>query len=862
MHTMAEQGRGVEMSIVRSCLIGIAVCAATAWCQVTLSTGVTVPKDHFIVYICMGNSEMEGQTTVSGGSVNRPTWDSTSPRLWNFNVQDGNNPGPNHTWIPARGKNHAGSLAAYPNWLGPDMPLLKELAKQYSSDYYFGILKVANQGDRLRGQYLLNQAGWDPNLEWTQIVDAIAAIGPATVTWGGAFTVFCDMEVHDALMGYAGAVARLDSLSYDVITLTQRLRVQTGSDLPLLFACPPAGYFSCIDGGHREFWDKLNVQLSIIPTLDSRAAVIPMWWGDTSYVLATYVDASTGHYSEAGLLKLAEQAVSIIKTNNWIAPLGVDTAPPSVPTNLAASNIGSTSVTLTWSPSTDDKGVSNYTVYRGSDSVATVATATATITGLTASTAYTFAVKARDFSGKVSALSTPLQVTTAAQGADTQAPTVPSGLHAVSVGLTSVAIAWSASTDNFGVTGYVVYQDGAAIDTVTDLQDTISGLTQQTAYSYTVAAGDAARNLSAQCSALQVTTGNPVTFPIKINVGGPAMLGYLADQQWTGAGYGYTGTATTVATGSGDVTGTTEDSVYYTERYGADLGYRIVAPDGRYDVTFMFAEYWHVAGDRVFTPFINGVAATAQAIDVAAAVGQHAAYTVTFRVKITAGLIDITFTHQGGNSSAEVPILNGLVVANAPAYTILGPEDGDTSNVGDTLHIRWAANENLVTGADIFISPDDGLTWLLVNAAGTVVSSNPYWENYPFVVPRLIQGQTITGTPLMLKLEGYNGGNVTPMTGHLFVRPSSSAALDRKAGHAVNFGVRKLSSTTLAVEGLPTGESACIVMYRPDGSVACRRTVSGESAAVVDLGRFGAGMYMVTVTAKTRNLAQKVSVLR
>ncbi|WP_051710537.1 carbohydrate-binding module family 20 domain-containing protein [Andreprevotia chitinilytica] len=90
--------------------------------------------------------------------------------------------------------------------------------------------------------------------------------------------------------------------------------------------------------------------------------------------------------------------------------------------------------------------------------------------------------------------------------ADTTAPTVPTGLTSTAVGSNTVALSWTASTDNVGVTGYKVYRNGTQVGTTTTTSYTDSGLSASTAYSYTVAAYDAAGNTSAVSTALSVTT--------------------------------------------------------------------------------------------------------------------------------------------------------------------------------------------------------------------------------------------------------------------------------------------------------------------------------------------------------------------
>jgi chitodextrinase len=90
---------------------------------------------------------------------------------------------------------------------------------------------------------------------------------------------------------------------------------------------------------------------------------------------------------------------------------------------------------------------------------------------------------------------------------DTTAPTVPAGLSATAVGAAQANLLWTASTDNGGVTAYKVYRNNFLVATrgdVTNYSDT--GLTASTAYSYTVAACDAAGNCSSQSTPASATT--------------------------------------------------------------------------------------------------------------------------------------------------------------------------------------------------------------------------------------------------------------------------------------------------------------------------------------------------------------------
>ena len=93
-----------------------------------------------------------------------------------------------------------------------------------------------------------------------------------------------------------------------------------------------------------------------------------------------------------------------------------DTTAPSVPTALTASGTTQTTTTLSWTAATDNVGVTGYNVYRGTTLLGTVSTTSYNVTGLTATTAYTFSVKAKDAAGNVSASSNIVNVTTTSGG--------------------------------------------------------------------------------------------------------------------------------------------------------------------------------------------------------------------------------------------------------------------------------------------------------------------------------------------------------------------------------------------------------------------------------------------------------------
>ncbi|MER6343999.1 glycoside hydrolase family 18 chitinase [Streptomyces sp. NPDC001595] len=93
-------------------------------------------------------------------------------------------------------------------------------------------------------------------------------------------------------------------------------------------------------------------------------------------------------------------------------------AAPSAPGTPTASGVTDTSVKLTWSAATDDKGIKNYDVLRGGTKVATVTGTSYTDTGLTAGTDYSYTVQARDTADQTGPVSASVAVRTTGGSTD------------------------------------------------------------------------------------------------------------------------------------------------------------------------------------------------------------------------------------------------------------------------------------------------------------------------------------------------------------------------------------------------------------------------------------------------------------
>jgi chitinase len=204
---------------------------------------------------------------------------------------------------------------------------------------------------------------------------------------------------------------------------------------------------------------------------------------------------------------------------------GTADTPPSAPTNLRSPSKTTTTVSLAWNAAAAGTfPVASYDVYRGTTLATNVTGTTATVSGLSPNTAYSFTVRAKDSRGNASPPSTALSVTTNNPANDTQPPSVPGSLRSTGKTSATVSLAWNASTDNTGIASYDVYRGSTLATTVTGTTATVTGLTPSTAYSFTVRARDLYDNLSGASNAVSVTTDDVV------GGGNYARVGYFV--QW------------------------------------------------------------------------------------------------------------------------------------------------------------------------------------------------------------------------------------------------------------------------------------------------------------------------------------------
>jgi chitodextrinase len=207
---------------------------------------------------------------------------------------------------------------------------------------------------------------------------------------------------------------------------------------------------NAVDGDQNTYWESANnafpqwfqVDLGAVTTVGSVVMKLPASWGARTQTLtlaggtdgSTFTtlagpagstfDPASGNTAtvDLGTASVRYLRATFTANTGWpagqlsefqvYAPTGGDSTPPTAPTGLTVTGHTSTSVSLSWTASSDNVGVTGYQVRLNGTTALTTAATSATVSGLSPSTTYGFTVVATDAAGNRSQPSAPVSATT------------------------------------------------------------------------------------------------------------------------------------------------------------------------------------------------------------------------------------------------------------------------------------------------------------------------------------------------------------------------------------------------------------------------------------------------------------------
>jgi hypothetical protein len=229
----------------------------------------------------------------------------------------------------------------------------------------------------------------------------------------------------------------------------------------------------------------------------------------------TGLSASTIYVYRVRAVDVAGNLSSYSASANATTQAPPDTTPPTI-SAITLSGVTTSGATISWTTNeaADTQVDYGLTASYGLSTTLNTTLSTshsATLSGLSAGTAYHYRVKSRDAAGNL-ALSADSVLTTQ-NLPDTTAPTVPTNVTATPTSENQIQLSWTASTDPAGagqtvsgVSGYQVFSGSTLLTTTASTAYLNTGLSAGTSYSYQVAAVDVAGNVSAKSSVVSTTT--------------------------------------------------------------------------------------------------------------------------------------------------------------------------------------------------------------------------------------------------------------------------------------------------------------------------------------------------------------------
>jgi endoglucanase len=381
-----------------------------------------------------------------------------------------------------------------------------------------------------------------------------------------------------------------------------------------------------------------------------------------------------------------------------------DTQPPSVPANLRVTATTSSSVSLAWDASTDDvSGVTGYQVFRGSTQVGSPTGLTFTDTSLTASTTYSYTVRAVDATAKVSSASSAVSATTQAVTQDFTVSPSPSAVSVTRGASASTTVAISRTNFTGAVTMSATgLPNGVTVAFNPSSATTGNSVTATFTASSTATLGAATITLTATSGSLTRST----TVSLTVNDGSTPTFTIAASPATLSVARGTSG-ASTVA-----ITRTNFTSAVTMSASGLPSG-----------VTVAFNPSSATTGNSVTATFTASSSATLGAATVT--------LTATSGSTTRTTTVSLTITSGGGGTLTATPVVSTnspwfnelqLQVANTGSLTALSI----TIVVQRTTGVSYSGMYNTVGGtvAQTNSSTSSAITYQFTLASGQTLPAS------------------------------------------------------------------------------------------------------------------------------------------
>jgi chitodextrinase len=226
---------------------------------------------------------------------------------------------------------------------------------------------------------------------------------------------------------------------------------------------------------------------------------------DTTPSTSSYSDAplGAGRSVTDATANVTFTTVSVSSTGASVqVSFGPDSQKPTMPGSFNATPTSSSTMSLSWTASSDNVAVAGYRLSRGGNLIATLTSTSYTDTGLSPNTTYNYSVVAYDAANNVSDPATKSATT---PGVDVTPPSAPGTLTYQKMSGGKAKLTWGAASDNVKLGGYRLYRNGVLYKSLSATTLTYTDRLPKGTTTYFVLAYDSAGNVGPGSNSVTVS---------------------------------------------------------------------------------------------------------------------------------------------------------------------------------------------------------------------------------------------------------------------------------------------------------------------------------------------------------------------
>jgi hypothetical protein len=231
---------------------------------------------------------------------------------------------------------------------------------------------------------------------------------------------------------------------------------------------------------------------------------------------------------------------------------------------------------------------------------------------------------------------------------------------------------------------------------------------------------------------------------------------------------------------------------------------------------------------------------------------------VVVNLKVSGLQENITYTLEMRNVKDRAQAANAIASpktrefsfikeASQERITVLFPNGGETFSAGDTITIRWEADEE-ITNVVIQFSADNGKTWNQITPRGSIGRTSEQWGAFPWVVPEEVEEGVATVTDrARIEVKSYFDPDRDISDSAFAIVPRNQGAIRKGFPGRRQSGltVARMDNGRINISFPPEIRTDAVKVFDISGRMLMRVPVVRGAQSNAIRAPYGAGMYMV-----------------